>query len=220
MVRPRLSSQSADNDEYSGNRQNREDVTDKLKPVLYCSKPFGLLEMFQVQSRENHLKSGRLVIVCHCRGHIAARLNPAPAGKFADLVVAGDAECVLPGILEHLEQGRGESRENLLSALSRLEGTDPAVPCYRNSGEPVAQRIFDPPSSFKRMVLVETGRAGQVAVRVFNVTGQARGSLPARTLPAGNHTLTMEKQSLTSGIYIYTIALDGQTGKQGQFVVW
>jgi radical SAM superfamily enzyme YgiQ (UPF0313 family) len=102
-------------------------------------------------------------------GGIAARLNPAPASRFADLVVGGDAECALPEILEHLEQGRGESREKLLAALSGIEGD----PRYQNSGAPVAQRIFDPPSSFKRMVLVETGRGCPAGCR-FCAVAHAR----------------------------------------------
>jgi radical SAM superfamily enzyme YgiQ (UPF0313 family) len=106
-------------------------------------------------------------------GGFAARLNPAPAGKFADLIVAGDAECVLPQILDRLEQGRGEPREQLLSALSRIGGVDPAEVCYQNEGGPVAQRIFDPPSSFKSMVLVETGRGCPAGCR-FCAVAHAR----------------------------------------------
>jgi radical SAM superfamily enzyme YgiQ (UPF0313 family) len=102
-------------------------------------------------------------------GGIAARLNPAPASQFADLVVGGDAECVLPEILERLEQGRGESREKLLAALSGFGGD----PRYENSGAPVAQRIFDPPSSFNRMVLVETGRGCPAGCR-FCAVAHAR----------------------------------------------
>jgi len=103
-------------------------------------------------------------------GGIAARLNPAPAGRFADLTVGGDAECVLPEILERLEQGRGESREKLLASLSGIEG----APRYENAGAPVAQRIFDPPSSFNRMVLVETGRGCPAGCRFCAVAHTRR----------------------------------------------
>jgi len=102
-------------------------------------------------------------------GGIAARLNPAPASRFADLAVGGDAECILPEVLERLEQGRGESREELLTGLSGIEGD----PRYENSGAPVAQRIFDPPSSFNRMVLVETGRGCPAGCR-FCAVAHAR----------------------------------------------
>jgi radical SAM superfamily enzyme YgiQ (UPF0313 family) len=116
------------------------------------------------RSRDRN-QSHPLVLV----GGIAARLNPAPAGGFADLVVGGDAECVLMEILERLERGRGESREKLLAALSGIEGD----PRYENSGAPVAQRIFDPPSSFNKMVLVETGRGCPAGCR-FCAVAHAR----------------------------------------------
>lgn len=113
-------------------------------------------------------------------GGFAARLNPSPASKFADLISGGDAECILPRILEDLERGRGESREELFSALARIEGVavrseggEPAVARYENAGEPVAQRIFDPPSSFNDMALVETGRGCPAGCR-FCAVAHAR----------------------------------------------
>jgi hypothetical protein len=126
-------------------------------------------------------------------GGIAARLNPAPASQFADLVVGGDAECVLPEILEHLEQGRGGSREKLLAALSEIEGD----PRYENSGAPVAQRIFDPPSSFNRMVLVETGRGCPAGCRFCAVAHARRPPVffpAAEVLEAAREGVAMGKR--------------------------
>jgi radical SAM superfamily enzyme YgiQ (UPF0313 family) len=126
-------------------------------------------------------------------GGIAARLNPAPASQFADLVVGGDAECVLPEILEHLEQGRGESREKLLAALSEIEGD----PRYENSGAPVAQQIFDPPSSFNRMVLVETGRGCPAGCRFCAVAHARRPPVffpAAEVLEAAREGVAMGKR--------------------------
>lgn len=126
----------------------------------------GMLKSAGIPPRSRDRNQSHPVILV---GGIAARLNPAPASQFADLVVGGDAECILPEILEHLEQGRGESREKLLAALSGLEGH----PGYQNEGKPVAQRIFDPPSSFNRMVLVETGRGCPAGCR-FCAVAHAR----------------------------------------------
>ena len=126
-------------------------------------------------------------------GGIAARLNAAPASRFADLVARGDAECVLPEILEHLEQGRGESREKLKAALSGI-GDDPR---YENSGAPVAQRIFDPPSSFNRMVLVETGRGCPAGCRFCAVAHARRPPVffpAAAVLEAAREGIAMGKR--------------------------
>jgi radical SAM superfamily enzyme YgiQ (UPF0313 family) len=126
-------------------------------------------------------------------GGIAARLNPAPASRFADLVAGGDAECVLPEVLDALERGRGESREKLLAALSGIEGD----PRYENSGAPVAQRIFDPPSSFKRMVLVETGRGCPAGCRFCAVAHARRPPVffpAADVLEAAREGMAMGKR--------------------------
>jgi radical SAM superfamily enzyme YgiQ (UPF0313 family) len=135
-------------------------------------------------------------------GGFAARLNPAPVGKFADLIVAGDAECVLPDILDRLQQGCGKSREELFSALAGIEGVSvrsgtgrPGVARYENKGRPVAQRIFDPPSLFKRMVLVETGRGCPAGCRFCAV---AHARKPPVFFPAGD-VLDAAREGMAAG---------------------
>lgn len=50
-------------------------------------------------------------------GGVAARLNPRSVLPFVDLVVPGDAECVLPAMLDVLRHGRGLPREKIFAPL-------------------------------------------------------------------------------------------------------
>jgi len=55
-------------------------------------------------------------------GGVIAFLNPEPIAPFCDLVAVGEAEAILPGLLDGYLERRHSPREELLPALARLPG--------------------------------------------------------------------------------------------------
>ena len=145
---------------------------------------------------------GPLVIA----GGPAATFNPEPLSPFIDAFVIGEAEEVLPEVLEVLSQPEAGSRMDLLSRLACVEGV--YVPClyqpeYNNDGtirrirtapgvpkkirrrwvqdldrHPATTAILTPETEFSNMMLVEVARGCGRQCR-FCIAGYA--FLPPRT---------------------------------------
>jgi hypothetical protein len=56
--------------------------------------------------------------------------------------------------------------------------------------------------------------AGNVIVNVFDVLGRSTLSLDAGVQPAGEHTFTLNAESLSSGVYFYRVALENGSGDE------
>ena len=78
-----------------------------------------ILEESGIPLRSDHrLEKHPLILV----GGICPSYNPEPLSRFVDAAVFGEAEEVLPEIMEILIDGNGRGRERVLSDLARLEG--------------------------------------------------------------------------------------------------
>lgn len=107
------------------------------------------------------LREGPLVVV----GGMCAFLNPEPISPFADVVVVGEAEAVLPEFVTVLREAWGRPKQEILEALSGLRGV--YVPGISEEvsrawadvrdAEPISP-IVPAGSAFGRMVLAEVGR--------------------------------------------------------------
>ncbi len=113
-------------------------------------------------------------------GGVAARLNPAPVLPFIDLLAPGDAEAILPALLERLEAGRGAGREALLDSLRGLAGLavrpfeGPPVACvFTAPARPIVEQLPRGRSLLPDMLLVETGRGCPAGCR-FCAIGYTR----------------------------------------------
>ncbi|HIE03908.1 MAG TPA: radical SAM protein, partial [Candidatus Latescibacteria bacterium] len=107
------------------------------------------------------LRERPLVVV----GGMCALLNPEPISPFAEVVVVGEAEAVLPKFVTVLGETWGRPKHELLEALSGLQGV--YVPGISKEVsrvwaevrevEPISP-IVPARSAFGRMVLAEVGR--------------------------------------------------------------
>lgn len=103
-------------------------------------------------------------------GGVCAAMNPAPLSDFLDLVFVGDAELIVPRVVDQIFDRRGSSRQELLEQLAGLEGVvvpalAPSRPVSRVSAGPVSSRrqpahsvLVTPKTEFGSMLLVEAGR--------------------------------------------------------------
>jgi len=113
-------------------------------------------------------------------GGFAVRLNPAPVAPFTDMLIAGDAEEVIPSVLEVLHGRTSDERNDLLRTLGNERGVwTPSAsrdslncPVYRGQ-RPVAQVMDGESSVFADMFLIETGRGCPVGCR-FCAVAHAR----------------------------------------------
>ena len=98
-------------------------------------------------------------------GGMCALMNPCPISPFADIVVVGEAEAVLPALVPVLREMWWRPKEKLLEAASHVRGV--YVPGMSSGVERVWANLddFEPVSpivpqdgAFGRMVLAEVGR--------------------------------------------------------------
>lgn len=133
---------------------------------------FSCLELASVPLLQFERGAGQPLIIC---GGPLTFSNPLPLGPFADIVVMGEAEEVLPRLMHELvEAGLGNGkllgtaeRQALLQALSGREGlwipsVDgeklPRVAACDNSLLPATSTIITPNTELKSMFLIEPER--------------------------------------------------------------
>ncbi len=128
-----------------------------------------LLARAGIPLRFRHRDASHPVIAA---GGFALRLNPAPILPFIDLLVTGEAEPVMPALLDRLEESRSSNRQGLWDLLADIDGLnvrprpdDQIRACFQMEGKPVAQMWHEPRSIFAGMFLVETGRGCPVGCR-------------------------------------------------------
>ena len=104
-------------------------------PVLFCSVSFehdyvNLARFFLLagieplaERRSERIESGQPLVVC---GGVATFMNPEPLAPFADLMVIGEAEPLLPVLLDHLlDNLRGPKSGERSALLQSLNRGDP-----------------------------------------------------------------------------------------------
>ncbi len=147
-------------------------------PLVLCSVSFehdylNLLQIFSTsgisplageRSADNSIVApGSPLVIC---GGVATFINPEPLAPFVDMFIVGEAEPVLPAVMEYLKAWLGKSdRKSLLHEMGgRFDG------CYvphlyevgYNEDGTLASISADPdlPARVKRVTLSETGTAG------------------------------------------------------------
>ncbi|MBD3224859.1 MAG: T9SS type A sorting domain-containing protein [Caldithrix sp.] len=90
--------------------------------------------------------------------------------------------------------------------LSSLAGSKPAaIPeTY------VLQQNFPNPFNASTLIPYRLSSAGDVQLRILNTQGKIVRQSVNRRQPAGKHTYAFHAQGLASGIYIYTLVIDGR----------
>jgi hypothetical protein len=73
----------------------------------------------------------------------------------------------------------------------------------------VSQSVPNPTTGATR-VSIELGKPATVGFEVFNMTGQKVYDLPVRNMNAGNHEISFDASSFTSGVYFYTVTAGGE----------
>lgn len=135
---------------------------------------FGCLELAGLPSLRSERGAGHPLVIC---GGPLTFSNPLPLGPFADLVILGEAEEALPGLLSALWQagldGSGgclndaTARAALLQDLSRLPGVWvpavhgealPAIARCDDSLLPASSAILTPHTELRSMFLIEPER--------------------------------------------------------------
>lgn len=112
--------------------------------------------------RTAEIRSGQPLVVC---GGVATFMNPEPLAPFVDLFVIGEAEPLLPGLVDCIDPAGFEDRTDLLYRLNRdYQGFyAPSLykPCYDDQGrfERFETRP-ELPQRISRIGLTDTKRAG------------------------------------------------------------
>ena len=143
-------------------------------PLIFCSISFehdyiniarffrlAGLEPFAAE-RPEAIAPGQPLVVC---GGVAAFMNPEPLAPFMDLCVIGEAEPLLPDLIDGLEKTGFSDRSEVLYRLNRdcpgFYAPRLYAPCYDEQDRFV--RFESPPelpARIKRIGLAETERAG------------------------------------------------------------
>jgi hypothetical protein len=72
-----------------------------------------------------------------------------------------------------------------------------------------ALKIFPNPATSQARASFSLPVAGQVSVRIHDVTGNEIFSLPAQQMTAGTHSVPFNTESLANGAYYYTVTVNG-----------
>jgi hypothetical protein len=126
--------------------------------------------------------------------------NTNPDGLF-QMIYQADIQ---PGLyLDEDEQTEPTINRIIHTSFDFTVGMD-EKPGQVASGLTVAQSYPNPTSGVTN-VAFEIAGAADVSVEVFNMTGQRVLEIPARTMQAGNQSITFDASKLTSGVYFYTV---------------
>ena len=140
------------------------------------------LPLYAAQRDETH----PLIIA----GGACITANPMPVAPFFDCLFIGEAEAILPRLLELIEQERGSKRDTLLSVLSKMPGA--YVPLYAGQvvqrqwtedvdAFPVHSAVLTRDTELGDMYLLEVERGCRWACRFCLVCGMFR-PMRARSL--------------------------------------
>jgi hypothetical protein len=110
----------------------------------------------------------------------------------------------MPGVyLDEDEQTEPSTNRLIHNAVPLLIGIDEETGTTKN-----AFNVYDAypnPTQSITQIPVELKHRMDVAIELTNLTGQKVMEIPAKTLQAGSHTLTLDASALGSGVYFYTV---------------
>ncbi len=118
-----------------------------------------------------------------------------------DLIYMADN---IPGVyLDEDEQTEPTTNRIIHKRVDFTVGVnDPAG--HVNNAVNVSQ-CYPNPTSGTSEIVVDLNSAANVGVEIFNMTGQKVQEFPARNMQAGSHTLTINAESFSPGVYFYTV---------------
>ncbi len=143
--------------------------------------------------------------------------------EFEEEVILADINIAIANLLKNMEsKGRSESdyTSELMNLLNKLNGTQ-----ENGTPEDVADAIALPsevslyqnyPNPFNPVTQIKFDLTGTSNVRlsVFNVSGQLVSELTNKTMNAGSHTFEFDGSRLNSGVYYYTLEVNGKSYTQ------
>lgn len=143
-------------------------------PIIFCSVSFehdyinfasffraAGLEPF-ADKRPTEIRPGRPLVVC---GGVASFMNPEPLAPFVDLFVIGEAEPLLPDLIDFIDEAGFDNRHDLLYRLNRdyqgFYAPSLYTPCYDKHGRFERFEVRpELPKRVARIGLTEAERAG------------------------------------------------------------
>jgi len=90
------------------------------------------------------------------------------------------------------------------------------------SEQPVSSNLvsqnYPNPFNGSSNIELNLGSASTVSLEVYNLVGQKVFEIPARSLQPGNHTLTIDAYGLKTGIYSYSVVINGERNSNKMIV--
>jgi hypothetical protein len=143
--------------------------------------------------------------------------------EFEEEVILADINIAIANLLKNMEsKGRseGDDTSDLMNLLNKLNGTQ-----ENGTPEEVADAIALPsgvslyqnyPNPFNPVTQIrfDLAKTSDVKLRVYNVSGQVVSELADGVMNAGSHTVDFDGSRLNSGVYYYTLEVNGKSYTQ------
>ncbi len=140
--------------------------------------------------------------------------------EFEEEVILADINIAIANLLKNMEsKGRSESdyTSNLMNLLNKLNGTQ-----ENGTPEEVADKIALPsevslyqnyPNPFNPVTQIrfDLAKTSDVKLKVYNIGGQVVAELADGVMNVGNHAVDFDGSRLNSGVYYYTLEVNGKS---------
>lgn len=143
--------------------------------------------------------------------------------EFEEEVILADINIAIANLLKNMEsKGRSESdyTSDLMNLLNKLNGTQ-----ENGTPEEVADAIALPsgvslyqnyPNPFNPITQIrfDLAKTSDVKLKVYNIGGQVVAELADGVMNSGSHTVDFDGSRLNSGVYYYTLEVNGKSYTQ------